>query len=599
MKNIFYDKKIFYSVIFFLLLILIPGFVWFIGVSRYFQDMQSMGKSYETISSLQDTLMLVRDGEKGFRNYIFTGDKHFLDLFNNSFSQSEGKINALLMAESPSEGPFVADLDKVKARIKSIENYFREVIKVRSKRGQSRAVSLMRGKREETAYNEITRLFNSLMDDQRHRLALLETKTASEKRTVLLVVVVSLVLNFAFLAFVYLTVNFDVRRRRRSQELLGQSESRLQYILDNIQARIFMKDKEGRYLLVNRIFEIYFDQPKMNIIGKTAYNLFPRELADQFTAEDRKVWESGEPLLSEESTPHEDAIRISSTLRFPLFGAGGAVNALCGISYDITRQKQAEQEILRSKEAAEQANRAKTIFLSTISHELRTPLNSIIGFSDVLLGESSGKLNESQKEFMGLVLENGKHLLSLINDLLDISKVEAGKMELFLEEVDFKLFLENCLSMIQQNAANKRINLSFDLKDDLGEIKLDQKQIKQVLFNLLSNAIKFTPEEGSIRLEAARLNENEITVSVIDTGIGIDRKDFSRIFQEFSQIDSEYSRHYQGTGLGLVLAKRLVENHKGRIWFKSEGLNKGTTFTFTLPMDPSKVIIKRNLPDEP
>lgn len=243
-----------------------------------------------------------------------------------------------------------------------------------------------------------------------------------------------------------------------------------------------------------------------------------------------------------------------------------------------------EKELEEAKIIAETASRTKSDFLSNMSHELRTPLNAVIGFSEVLRDEAFGPLNDKQKEYIIDVLDSGKHLLSLINDILDLSKVEAGKMELELSEFDLRLLLQNCLTFIKEKAMKHSISLSCEVADDIVSITADERKMKQVIFNILSNAAKFTPDGGEIGIRARKENKNEVLISIRDTGIGIEEKDRGKIFSEFEQIDSAYSRQYAGTGLGMPLTKKLIELHGGKIWFESKGEGKGTTFFFTLPM---------------
>ncbi|MBN1226487.1 MAG: HAMP domain-containing protein, partial [Deltaproteobacteria bacterium] len=244
-----------------------------------------------------------------------------------------------------------------------------------------------------------------------------------------------------------------------------------------------------------------------------------------------------------------------------------------------------EKELEEAKVTAETASRTKSDFLSNMSHELRTPLNAVIGFSEVLRDEAFGPLNDKQKEYIIDVLDSGKHLLSLINDILDLSKVEAGKMELELSEFDLGVLLQNCLTLIKEKAMKHSITLSCEVPDDSISITADERKIKQVIFNILSNAAKFTPDGGEIGIQARRENKTRVLISIHDTGIGIEEKDRSKVFSEFEQIDSAYSRQYAGTGLGMPLTKKLVELHGGKIWFESQGEGKGTIFFFTLPLE--------------
>ncbi len=236
-------------------------------------------------------------------------------------------------------------------------------------------------------------------------------------------------------------------------------------------------------------------------------------------------------------------------------------------------------EIQDKSRELEAANRHKSEFLANMSHELRTPLNAIIGFSEVLLEAMFGEINTKQREYLDDVLASGKHLLSLINDILDLSKVEAGKMELELSTFPLAGTIENALTIMRERAARHGIALQTILPADLPPLEADERKLKQVLINLLSNAVKFTPDGGSVEVRVRREDE-WLRIDVHDTGIGIAAEDQPRVFEEFRQVGRERAR--EGTGLGLTLTKRFVELHGGRIWVESAP-GQGSTFSFTLP----------------
>jgi len=242
------------------------------------------------------------------------------------------------------------------------------------------------------------------------------------------------------------------------------------------------------------------------------------------------------------------------------------------------------QEIEDKSRQLEAASRHKSEFLANMSHELRTPLNAVIGFSEVLLQRMFGELNDKQDEYLKDIYASGQHLLSLINDILDLSKIEAGRMELTPAPFYLPSALENAVTLVKERAARRGIALELDLDPRLGELVGDERKVKQVLLNLLSNAVKFTPEGGRITLRAGQ-RDGAVEVAVTDTGIGIAPEDQAAIFEEFRQVGSDETRKQEGTGLGLTLAKKFVELHGGRIWVRSE-LGRGSTFTFTLPVRP-------------
>ena len=278
---------------------------------------------------------------------------------------------------------------------------------------------------------------------------------------------------------------------------------------------------------------------------------------------------------------------------------------------EVKERKRIEQELKQAKEIADVANRAKSDFLANISHELRTPLTHIIGFTELILGKRFGDLNSAQEENLTDVVQSSNHLLSLINDILDLAKVESGKLELTPTAVDLKKLLENSLVTVKEKAAKHGVELSSHFDSIPESIKADERKLKQILYNLLSNAVKFTSTGGSITLTANRLKhtggrlrtrENKeiislkksnripvtgtyfVEISVTDTGIGLKKSDLLRIFNPFEQIDSSANRNVQGTGLGLSLTKNLVELHGGKIWAESAGEGKGSVFTIVIPV---------------
>jgi signal transduction histidine kinase len=240
------------------------------------------------------------------------------------------------------------------------------------------------------------------------------------------------------------------------------------------------------------------------------------------------------------------------------------------------------REIEEKNYQVEAANRHKSEFLANMSHELRTPLNAIIGFSEVLGERMFGELNEKQAEYTDDILSSGRHLLSLINEILDLSKIEAGRVELELAQFDLPVAIDNARTFVRERAVKHGIRLDVDVDEGLGDYVGDERKVKQILLNLLSNAVKFTPEGGRIAIHARKTNSS-VEISVSDTGIGIAPEDQATIFDEFRQVGGDYAHKKEGTGLGLTLAKKFIELHGGQIWVESE-VGKGSTFTFTLPI---------------
>ena len=238
-------------------------------------------------------------------------------------------------------------------------------------------------------------------------------------------------------------------------------------------------------------------------------------------------------------------------------------------------------ELGRVYQELEAASQHKSEFLANMSHELRTPLNAIIGFSEVLTERMFGELNEKQDEYLKDIHASGQHLISLINDILDLSKIEAGRMELELTDFDLPTALDNALMLVRERAQRRSLNLYKEIDAGVGQIQGDERKIRQVVLNLLSNAIKFTPEGG--RIEVAAMSRNGLVeVSVNDTGIGIAPEDQEKVFEEFRQVGTA-EKKAEGTGLGLTLCRKFIELHGGKIWLTSER-GVGSTFAFTIPV---------------
>jgi len=238
------------------------------------------------------------------------------------------------------------------------------------------------------------------------------------------------------------------------------------------------------------------------------------------------------------------------------------------------------REIESKSRQLEVASQHKSEFLANMSHELRTPLNAIIGFSEVLTARMFGELNEKQDEYLQDIFASGQHLLSLINDILDLSKIEAGRMELDPADFDLPGAIDNALTLVRERAGRRGIALGQTIDERVGTVRGDERKVKQVLLNLLSNALKFTPEGGRIDVRAT-VNDGQVEVSVADTGVGIAPEDQEAVFEEFRQVGTA-DKKVEGTGLGLALSRKFIELHGGRIWVESQ-LGQGSTFTFTLP----------------
>jgi PAS domain S-box-containing protein len=388
--------------------------------------------------------------------------------------------------------------------------------------------------------------------------------------------------------------------RDRLDAQLEETKILLETILDSIPDVIGVQDTDHKIMRYNRAGYKFLNMTPDEVAGKTCFELIGRNAPCSICATS-EVYETKKPAQVER---FEEALGMWLDVRaYPLLDEAGNLVKVIEHLRDITEKKRAEEELRMSrdhlekevadrtaelriaKEAADAASRAKSDFLASMSHELRTPLNAIIGFSEVLQDRYFGELNEKQADYVNDIVESGRHLLSLISDILDLSKIEAGKLELQLSAVHVKELLENSLRMVREKCLKHGIDLRMNMAQGLDglEITADERRLKQVMFNLLSNATKFTSEGGAITVAAEQKGER-IIISVEDTGIGIAWEDQEKIFQEFYQVKGSIVDKTPGTGLGLPLSRRLVEMHGGEIWVESEGEGKGSKFSFALPL---------------
>ena len=351
------------------------------------------------------------------------------------------------------------------------------------------------------------------------------------------------------------------RELKKSSRKLQQSEKQFTTFMENLPAAAFIKDDRGLIVYSNNYLKEHF---KLEGWVKEA------------KAEEKFSSTKNESLVDLEGNE-----LFYRTIRFPI-NLGEGATLYGGLGIDVTEQIRAEEMTVQAKLAAEEANNTKSKFLANMSHELRTPLNSIIGYSDFLLEQMIGPLNEKQKKYAGNISMSGKHLLSLINEILDLSRVEAGKMELRYTEISVPESICEVVITLLPLASKKNIRLDKDLDPQLRVLHADREKFKEILYNLTSNAIKFTPCESSVTIRAQIVGDF-VEISVRDNGAGISQEDQKKLFQPFSQIDTVETRTYQGSGLGLTIVQKLVELHGGKIWIESE-VGKGSTFTFTLPI---------------
>ncbi len=393
----------------------------------------------------------------------------------------------------------------------------------------------------------------------------------------------------------------DITERHRAEAKLRESEEKYRGLLESLDNSVVMVDADGRFNFANDEAARQLGSSAADLVGKTMHELFPQEYADRQMDTVRQVFREDAPLLLERQSFTGGRVRWYRTTIQPLHDDAGNVAFALINTTDITDLKHAQQEleefnrtleqrveertaeVRQASRALEQASRAKDAFLANMSHELRTPLNGILGSSEILLAGYRGHLNERQRTFISTIDASGRHLLSLINDILDLSKIEADKLELHLESISIAEVCQASVAFIKELALKKGLAVTIAIDKGLDRIQADPRRLKQILANLLNNAVKFTPAGGSITLEARHNQENNsVELCVSDTGIGISAENQKLLFAPFTQLDNSISRSYEGTGLGLTLVRRLAELHGGSVSLQSEE-GKGSRFTVALP----------------
>lgn len=575
-----------------MILLLVVGLLYRNGRS-FIEASQWVSHTHEVLAELEATLSAVAEAQTATRGYIITGQEVFLEPYQVAAPAVRAHLDRLksLTSDNPHQQRRLAMLESAVAEeLDSLQ----QNIDLRKQKGFEAAQQRVATGIGTKQINRVRTIISEMKQEERDLLERRALDFQSSTRKTTLTFLCVIFLEFLLLGLVYYVLLRDIRARRRAEQLLQESEERHRKLFDNNPHPTWVFDRETlRFLAVNDAAVRKYGYSSDEFLKMTIKDIRPPEDVPVLL-ESVGSLRDGNESIGIWRHRRKDGTNIDVEITsYALSFADRAAEVV--VAVDVTQRKRDEaekrkfvdklaasnQELeLRNREV-ERATRLKSKFLASMSHELRTPLNAIVGFSDLLGDGTPGELNGKQKRFVNHIKEGSAHLLQLINDILDLSKIEAGQLELRCEDFQVKDALPEVLSTIRPLAMAKNIQVQHKLKTDLS-VHADRVRFKQVLYNLLSNAVKFTPKDGRIDIDCVEKG-NEVCISVTDTGIGIRAEDQAVVFEEFRQVEGNTDTANEGTGLGLAITKRLVEQQGGKISLESEP-GKGSRFTFTLPI---------------
>jgi PAS domain S-box-containing protein len=585
------------------ILLLVAGLLYRNGRS-FIEASEWVSHTHEVLAELEATLSAVAEAQTAARGYIITGQEVFLEPYQAAAPGVRANLDRLksLTSDNPSQQRRLAILESAAAeKLDSLQ----QNIDLRKQKGFEAAQQRVATGIGTRQMNRVRVIISEMKQEEEDLLKRRARDFQASTRKTTLTFLCVIFLEFLLLGLVYYVLRRDIAQRKRAEQLLQESEDRHRKLFDNNPHPTWVFDRETlRFLAVNDAAVRKYGYSSDEFLKMTIKNIRPPEDVPVLLDSVGRVRDGNESIgiwRHRRKDGTDIDVEITS---YVLSFADRPAEVV--VAVDVTERKRDEaekrkfmeklaasnQELdLRNREV-ERATLLKSKFLASMSHELRTPLNAIVGFSDLLADETPGELNSKQKRFVNHIKQGSAHLLQLINDILDLSKIEAGQLELRCEDFQLKDALPEVLSTIRPLAMIKNIQIQHKLKTDLS-VHADRVRFKQVLYNLLSNAVKFTPKDGRIDIDCVEKG-NEVCISVTDTGIGIRSEDQAVVFEEFRQVEGNTDTANEGTGLGLAITKRLVEQQGGKISLESEP-GKGSRFTFTLPIG-SFITSSKSLP---
>ncbi|MBT4888508.1 MAG: PAS domain S-box protein [Rhodospirillales bacterium] len=383
----------------------------------------------------------------------------------------------------------------------------------------------------------------------------------------------------------YIGVMRDITERKQVDIQLKSQITFLQTLIDTIPNPIFYKGADGTYLGCNEPFGQFIGKSKEEIIGRTVFEITSKELADKYNKADQDLFNIGGtqtyecPVQFGDGSIHEVIFNKAVYL-----DGDGTSSGIVGIILDITDRKRVEEQLVAAKEEAERANKIKSEFLASMSHELRTPMNAVLGFAQLMQHDPRNSLTPNQSDYIGHIIEGGNHLLELVNEILDLAKIEADHLSLTLEDVNSNDAVSDAVMMTATLGEKRKIVIDDQFSGRAPTfLQTDKVRFKQCLLNLLSNAVKYNNDGGIVTVDGEQTNDGFLRISITDEGCGIPKKDYPRMFQMFHRLDGDPTITKEGTGIGLTVTKMLIERMAGRIGFNSE-VDVGSTFWIELPL---------------
>jgi len=589
----------------------------FWAFSKIKEDAEERKHTFIIINRAGNVLSELKDAETGQRGYLLTGEKAFLETYLAAQDRFNSQLKELHQLTSISAAR--RRLDAIDPLVNAKLAEMSQVIELRRNNDVNAAMALVRNGTGKQLMDSVRAEMSSFIQIEERALAQHDADFQSNMRRLFIVItatsLLTLLLALSFAYFIYREkqqqlknlVHLETQHLLKIQEETNQqlqqanvtlqvSEAKLAVTLNSIGDAVMATDAEGHVTLLNPLAERLTGWTLAEAIGRPVEEIFriiseetrqPALIPVKETLERGTILGLANHILLIARNGSECGIDDSCA---PIRNLDGQVIGAVLVFRDVTTRREIENGLKKAheelKELAAQLKRvarAKSEFLANMSHELRTPLNSINGFSEVLFDETFGPLNPKQKIYVNNVLTSGKHLLLLINQILDMAKVEAGKMKLTLTSLPMKTILNEISLLVADMIGKKKLRMCLEIDEDLPDVQADDLKVKEIIYNLLSNAIKFTPDGGKIGMRAKQ-TDSEIEIVIWDTGLGIAPENMEKIFEGFFRVDSPYSWVTEGTGLGLPLSKKLVELHGGKLSVESGGLNCGASVRFTLPI---------------